>query len=67
MSETKDKTYHIKLDLGGTTISYPEGGVPIKLNINMTFQTFSYLFTLILAIGLTVVNVIRIVSKITGG
>lgn len=65
MKETK--TYHVKHDFGVTTISYPEGGVPIKLNINMTFQTFVFLLTLIFATGFTVVNVIRIVSKIIGG
>jgi hypothetical protein len=61
------KTYHVKHDFGSTTISYPEGGVPIKLNINMTFQTFIFLLTLIFATGYTVINVIKMVSEITGG
>jgi hypothetical protein len=61
------KTYLVKHDLGGTTISYPEGGMPIKLNINMTFQTFIFLLTLIFATGYTVINVIKMVSEITGG
>jgi hypothetical protein len=49
------KIYHVKHDFGRTEITPPEGGFPIKLNINMTFQTFLFLLTLIL------------VSKITGG
>lgn len=61
------KTYNIKHDFGDTPILLPEGGMPIKLNINMTFQTFSFLLTLIFAIGFTVINVIEVVSKITGG
>jgi hypothetical protein len=61
------KTYHVKHDFGYTEIATPEEGYPIKLNINMTFQTFSFLLTLIFATGFTVINVIRMVSKITGG
>lgn len=61
------KTYHIKHDFGDTHILLPEGEMPIKLNINMTFQTFSFLLTLIFAIGFTVINVIKTVSEITGG
>ena len=61
------KTYHVKHDFGGTTISYLKGGIPIKLNINMTFQTFLFMLTLIFAIGYTVINVIKMISKITGG
>ena len=65
--KNETKTYHIKHDFGHTEITTPEGGYPIKLNINMTFQTFSFLLSLIFATGFTVVNVIRIISKITGG
>jgi hypothetical protein len=61
------KTYHVKHDLGGTSISYPEEGIPIKLNINMTFKTFVFLLSLIFAIGFISINVIKIVSEITGG
>lgn len=57
------KTYHVKHDLGGTTISYPEGGIPIKLNINMTFQTFAYLLILIGLIGLIAVDLIKLIVK----
>lgn len=59
----KDKTYHIKHDLGGTTISYPEGGIPIKLNINMTFQTFAFLLIIIGVIGLIVSDCIELIVK----
>lgn len=45
------KTYHVKHDLGGTSISYPEEGIPIKINVNMTFPTFVYLLILISLIG----------------
>jgi hypothetical protein len=61
------KTYHVKHDLGSTSISYPEEGIPIKLNINMTFMTFAYLLTLVFAIGFTVVNVMKWFLKMTGG
>lgn len=57
------KTYHVKHDLGGTSISYPDAGIPIKLNINMTFQTFAFLLMLIGAIGLIVVECIEIIVK----
>ena len=57
------KTYHVKHDLGGTSISYPEGGIPIKLNINMTFQTFAFLLILIGIIELIVSEWIKLIVK----
>jgi hypothetical protein len=59
----KDKIYHVKHDFGNTNITYPEEGIPIKLNINMTFQTFSFLLMLIGAIGLIVIECIEIIVK----
>lgn len=59
----KDKTYHIKHDLGGTSISYPDEGIPIKLNINMTFQTFLQLLFLIGVIGLIASEWIDLIVK----
>lgn len=59
----KDKTYHIKHDFGHTEISYPEEGYPIKLNINMTFQTFAFLLIIIGVIGLIVSDWIELIVK----
>jgi hypothetical protein len=61
------KTYHVKHDFGHTEISLPKEGHTVNLNINMTFQTFKFLLTLIFAIGFAVVSVIKTVSEITGG
>ena len=57
------KTYHVKHDFGGNEIVPPEGGFRIKLNINMTFQTFSFLLILIGCIGLIVADWIRLIVK----
>lgn len=57
------KTYHVKHDFCGATITYPKEGIPIKLNINMTFQTFGFLLMLICAIGFIVVECIEIIVK----
>lgn len=59
----KDKTYHIKHDLGDISISHPEGGTPIKLNINITFQSFLQLLFLIGVIGLIVADWIELIVK----
>lgn len=59
----KDKTYHVKHDFGGNTISHPEEGIPIKLNINMTFQTFAFLLIIIGVIELIVSDWIKLIVK----
>lgn len=61
------KTYHVKHDFGHTEISLPKEGHTVNLNINITFMTFTFLLTLIFAAGYTVINVIKMVYKITGG
>lgn len=59
----KDNTYNIKHDFCDATITYPKEGIPIKLNINMTFQTFTYLFMMIGLIGLIVCDLVEMVVK----
>lgn len=59
----KDKTYHVKHDFCNTTITYPGDGIPIKLNINMTFQTFAFLLIIICVIGLIVSDFIELIVK----
>lgn len=56
-------TYHVKHEFSPMNIIHPKGGYPIKLNINMTFQTFVYLFTLIGISGLVASYLIELIIK----
>ena len=57
------KTYNVKHEFGYTEVSPLAEGFPIKLNINMTFQTFAYLAILICIIGFIVCELIEKIVK----
>ena len=61
--KNETKTYHVKHEFGHTEISLPEEGYTVNLNINITFQTLSFLLIIIGIIGLIATYLIQLIVK----
>lgn len=59
----KTKTYYVKHKLEHFKIVHPKQGYTINLNINMTFQAFTYLFITIGLIGWIVSELVEMICK----
>ena len=53
------KTYHVKHDLGPTTITYPKDGIPISIKIDFSWRTIFLIGLLAIIFGDVIVSLIQ--------